>query len=178
MTQYDAAFADSLAVSDAVHAATSTEQVAAFADSLATSDAVHAATSTEQVAAYVDSVTLTDAVEAIRGAAASFWDALDIDDAVTTTVSPPGGESVEEFALGVLAVQSEEPFDIEAAAVVVSVIEPFDILGTFGKDSVEPFDLGANLMVNSVETFSIMSTDEGSFGTGTPASPRLGFWTS
>lgn len=90
---------------------------------------------------------------------------------------PTYSEVVEPFDMGVVAVDSVEPFDIAQANSVVNSVEPFDIAGNATASSVEPFNIGANATVISVEPFTIYGPDAGGvFADGSPASPQIGWW--
>lgn len=83
--------------------------------------------------------------------------------------------SVEEFGLGTVGADSEEPFDILRSAIHRDNVEPFTITGGASCTSVEPFGLGGAVTIDSDEPFAIRGPQEAYLGTGV-AAPKLGWW--
>lgn len=177
MSTQSANFADTVTTSEAVHAAIPSDSAAAFADTVTTSEAVHGTTSNDNVANFADTVDLSgDTVTTVRTTFAAYTDAVALSDAIVAALGPPQSTSDEPFYMGVVGVDSVEPFNIAQADVGVDSVEPFDLLGDVAVDSVEPFDLGSNIGVDSVEPFMILGPNTGGMFGDDPASPRLGWW--
>lgn len=81
----------------------------------------------------------------------------------------------EPFVLGLFQNNCVEPFSVLADAVVVDSEELFDLYGNARIDSVEPYNLGETLMVSWDELFTIIDRSDAYIGTGSPASPKLGW---
>ena len=63
----------------------------------------------------------------------------------------------EPFNIGPVSVWTTEPFDISGLApLIVTSVEPFDIVGPISLASVEPFDMVGATSRGSVEPFSIL----------------------
>jgi hypothetical protein len=92
----------------------------------------------------------------------------------TFAVGVASQDEVEGFALGLPIWDSVELFSIQTQR-SAEVEEVFGLLGYQGASSAEPFDLGHNQWASVEEVFNIMSRTGGYLGTGSPASPRLGW---
>lgn len=82
---------------------------------------------------------------------------------------------VEPFYLGSFLFESEEPFTMEADALVIESEELFDIDGAVKLISVEGFQLGETLLLDIEEPFTIINGADSYLGDGSPASPYLGW---
>jgi hypothetical protein len=87
--------------------------------------------------------------------------------------APP--KSIEIFNLGIVGVESEEPFIIARPPIVLDFEEPFQIRGTAGAETAESCALGSRIWTDSTEDFAIIGATIGGYLGTSPASPQLGW---
>lgn len=84
--------------------------------------------------------------------------------------------SVMPFDQGSVNLDSIQPFELQANAIVVDSIQPFFLEGPVELSSTQPFVQGETIGVSSTQPFSILSPLDAKVGAGF-ASPKFGWWT-
>lgn len=89
---------------------------------------------------------------------------------------------VEPFDVGVINIDSVEPFGVIGVPVSTDSVEPFGVNGSVAVDSVEPFGVNGVIVVDSVEPFDVLDASvpvlpPSPGGTITAmGGPRPGYW--
>lgn len=91
-------------------------------------------------------------------------------------------DSVEAFDIGVVSVDSQEPFGVLGATTQVDSVEAFGLMGQATVDSLEPFDVQGVITADSVEPFDVLDGTVPVIGPSPGgsvtalANPRAGLW--